>query len=391
MKLLGRFWQYARVIRRQLRRNPRRTLLTFSGLVLSFFLYTCLSSVLATMSQLLEQSASETVLVMGPRNDFGGLFRPEIPRSYLPTLRETQGVVAATPVRVYFAEGRREGMPTIPALGIESESFFSIHRPPSMTDEELRLLRGERTAALVGRPVLEANGWKLGDKVTLRALGGVGPSMTVHLIGDIAGDDRLGTAVLVNIDYLEDIVGDAGRTTFIQARIERAEFAGTLSQRIDEIFTNYSVPTATTSEKAHMANVLTSLSEAFGALEAIGYLTLAVTVLVVGNSVSMSIRERTVEIGTLRALGFSRRWVFGMVMGEAVLVSMLGAVAGTLAAFGVLSTLQEQRGVEVGLFLQGTILLQVIPLSIPVGVLASLQPVVSALRMPIANALRYAA
>jgi putative ABC transport system permease protein len=391
MKLLGRFWQYARVIRRQLRRNPRRTLLTFSGLVLSFFLYTCLSSVLATMSQLLEQSASETVLVMGPRNDFGGLFRPEIPRSYLPTLRETQGVVAATPVRVYFAEGRREGMPTIPALGIESESFFSIHRPPSMTDEELRLLRGERTAALVGRPVLEANGWKLGDKVTLRALGGVGPSMTVHLIGDIAGDDRLGTAVLVNIDYLEDIVGDAGRTTFIQARIERAEFAGTLSQRIDEIFTNYSVPTATTSEKAHMANVLTSLSEAFGALEAIGYLTLAVTVLVVGNSVSMSIRERTVEIGTLRALGFSRRWVFGMVMGEAVLVSTLGAVAGTLAAFGVLSTLQEQRGVEVGLVLQGTILLQVIPLSIPVGVLASLQPVVSALRMPIANALRYAA
>ena len=391
MRLLGRFWTYARVVRRQLARNPRRTLLTFSGLVLSFFLYTGLSSVLATLSQLLEQSASETILVMGPRNDFGGLFRPEIPRSYLPTIRETQGVVAATPVRLYFAEGRREGLPAVPALGIDAETFFSIHRPVSMTEDELRALRGERTAALAGRPILESNGWKLGDKVTLRPLGGVGPPLVVRLVGDIGADDRLGTAVLVNIDYLEDVVGDAGRTTFIQARIERAEYAGSLAQRMDEIFANFSVPTSTTSEKAHMANVLTSLSEAFGALEAIGYLTLAVTILVVGNSVSMSIRERTIEIGTLRALGFSKTWVFGMVMGEAVLVAMLGAVAGTLAAFALLYGVQQQANLGIPLVVKSTILLEVIPLSIPVGLLASLQPVVSAVRMPIANALRYAA
>jgi putative ABC transport system permease protein len=392
MRVVGRFWTYARVVRKQLARNPRRTVLTFLGLVLSFFLYTGLSSVLATLNQLLEQSASETVLVLGPRNDVGGgLFRPEIPRSYLPTVRETQGVVAASPVRVYFAEGRRESMPVIAALGIESETFFSIHRPPSVTEDELRALRGERTAALVGQPVLDANGWKLGDKITLRPPGGLGAPLNVHLVGDIAGDDRrVGAAVLVNIDYLEDVAGDVGRTTFIQARIARAEFAGSMSQRIDEIFTNFSVPTSTTSEKAHMANVLSSLSEAFGALRAIGYLALAVTVLVVGNSVSMSIRERTVEIGTLRALGFSKTWVFGMVMGEAVLVSILGSLVGTLAAFAMLATMQEGQGLPITLVAQSSILLEVIPLSIPVGVLASLQPVVAAVRMPIANALRYA-
>jgi putative ABC transport system permease protein len=281
-------------------------------------------------------------------------------------------------------------MPTVAALGIDIENFFGIHRPASLTDDELRQLRGERTAAVAGRPVLDANGWKVGEKITLRPLGGVGAPLLVHLVGDVAGDDRLGTAVLVNIDYLEDVMGDAGRTTFIQARIERADLAGSLSQRIDEVFTNFSVPTTTTSEKAHMANVLTSLSEAFGALRAIGYLTLAVTILVVGNAVSMSIRERTVEIGTLRALGFSKSWIFGMVMGEAVLVSMLGSIVGTLASFALLTVLQEQRGFEVGMVLQGTILFQVIPLSIPVGVLASLQPVVAAVRMPIADALRYA-
>jgi putative ABC transport system permease protein len=391
MKFVGRFWTYARVVRRQLGRSPRRTLLTFSGLVLSFFLYTGLSTVLATLSQLLEQSASESVLVLGPRNTIGGLFRPELPRSYLSTLRDTPGIAAASPVRLYFAEGRRDGMPTVATLGIDIENFFGIHRPPSLTDDELRQLRGERTAAIAGRPVLDANGWKVGEKITLRPLGGVGAPLIVHLVGDVAGDDRLGTAVLVNIDYLEDVMGDAGRTTFIQARIERADLAGSLSQRIDEVFTNFSVPTTTTSEKAHMANVLTSLSEAFGALRAIGYLTLAVTILVVGNAVSMSIRERTVEIGTLRALGFSKSWVFGMVMGEAVLVSMLGSIVGTLASFALLTALQQQRGFEVGMVLQGTILFQVIPLSIPVGILASLQPVVAAVRMPIADALRYAA
>jgi putative ABC transport system permease protein len=271
------------------------------------------------------------------------------------------------------------------------DSYRRIRRFTGVTPDELQRFQAERTGALVGARMLERNDWRVGQAVTVRGAGRA-PDLELRIMGDIDGEDRLGGAALVHLDYLQEVVKQTGRSTFIQARVTRPERAPAVARAIDEGFANFTVPTETVTEKAHLATVLGSLSDALGALRAIGYLTLIVTVLVVGNSVAMSIRERTVEIGTLRAIGFGRLRVMGLVIGEAVLVALPGGLLGAVAAFAVFQTGVVEIPTEAGfeLVTSWTVLAEAAVLAIPVGALAGLQPAWSAVRMPITQALRYA-
>jgi putative ABC transport system permease protein len=218
------------------------------------------------------------------------------------------------------------------------------------------------------------------------------PPISFTVRGDIESGDRLGRAALVHFDYLEDLLGVPGRASFIQARVAHPDLAPVIGRTIDDRFANFIVPTVTQSERSHVASVVASLSDVLRALRVIGYLTLAITVLVVGNSVAMSIRERTVEIGTLRAVGFGRRRVLGLVLGEAIAVSVLGGTAGAVAAWGCfeLGWIQLPQRIGFRLMSDPSVVARAALLAVPVGALAGFQPAWSAVRMSITDALRWA-
>jgi putative ABC transport system permease protein len=389
MSLLPELWKPVPLVVRELSRNPRRTALTALGLVISFFLFTSLESVLYTMTRLLSRTASETILFLRPR-DRVAFWRPELPRAYTSSVAEVAGVRAASPVRFYFGKGREDGS-FAAVLGVEADSLLRVRPLAGVTREELAAFGRSRSAGLVGRRMLDRNGWKVGDAVTIRGAG-FSPSLRFTVAGDIDEEDRFGSIALVHLDYLQDVLGGAGRVTFILARVASPEIAAATARAIDQGFANFTVPTETITEKAHVATVLGSLSEALGALRAIGYLTLLVTVLAVGNSVAMSIRERTVEIGTLRALGYGRGRVMGLVLGEAMLVAAVGGSLGALAAYAAFSLGWVRLPVEAGFefVTDWTVVARAAGLSLGVGALAALQPAWSAVRMPITDALRYA-
>lgn len=373
---------------RQLARSPRRTALTFTGLVISFFLYTALESVLHTLTSVVDRTASQTGIFSRAAGR-GGFFRASLPARYVESVREIAGVVAASPVRFYFGQGREEGSFAV-VLGVEPESYLRV-RDLAVGAAAAKAFLADRSGALVGRTLLESNGWRVGDEVTVRGAGRL-PSLRFTIHGAIESEDRLGRVALVHLDYLEDVVGGAGRVSFIQARVANAGLAAVAARAVDERFANYAVPTQTTTERAHLAMVISNLSGVLAALRAVGGLTLAITVLVVGNSVAMSIRERTVEIGTLRALGYGRARVLGLVIAESVCVAAAGGAVGALAAFcaleGELIRLPPRLGFHLGS--DASVVLRAALLALPVGLLAALQPAWSAVRRPISEALRAA-
>jgi putative ABC transport system permease protein len=277
------------------------------------------------------------------------------------------------------------------ALGVEPESYLRVRDLEGVDVEAMRAFREDRVGALVGRSLLEANGWRVGEPVTVRGIARM-PSLSFTVRGVIDSQDRLSRVALVHLDYLEDVVGGAGRVSFIQARVARAELGAPVARAIDARFASFAVPTESTTERAHMATVLSNLSSVLVALRAIGGLTLLVTVLVVANSVAMSIRERTVEIGTLRAVGYGRGRVLSLVLTEVVAVAVTGGVVGALAAFGAFQggLIRLPEGVGFRLISDTSVVLRAALLSVPVGLLAAIQPAWSALRRPIAEALRAA-
>ena len=378
-----------RLVLRELSRNRRRTTLTFLGLVISFFLYASLESILYTMTRVVSRTASETRLFTRPR-DRVGFFQPDLPRGYVDRIRAIPGVVGATPLRFHVGQGREDGS-FAAALGVEPDSYFAMRSFEGLEPAEIQAFARSRTAGIVGQRLLEAQGWRVGDEVTIRGTGRI-PELRFQVVGDIGARDRYGGIALVQLDYLEERMGGEGRVTFIQIRVEDASSAAALAGAIDDRFRNFSVPTETITEKAHVATVLGSLSGALGALRAIGYLTLLITVLVVGNSVAMSVRERTAEIGTLRALGFGRKRVMGLVLGEAMLVALAGGLVGAGAATALFASgwVRMPEGIGLRFATDVSVFARASLLSVAVGALAAAQPAWNAVRIPITDALRYA-
>jgi putative ABC transport system permease protein len=318
----------------------------------------------------------------------GGHWRATLPGHYTQAVETVPGVEAASPVRFHFGAGQREGSFAV-AMGIEPDAHLKMGVPLGVTGDELRALLSERDAALVGERLLEDNGWRVGDTVTI---GGRGPApdFTFTIRGDIARGDRLDRVAVVRLDYLEKVVGGEGLVTYIQVRTADASTAPAVADAIDRRMAHHSPATETITERAHLAPFVASLSDAMNGLRLVGILALLVTLLVVANSVAIGVRERTREIGTLRAVGFGRRRVLGLVLSEAIIVAVCGGVAGAAAAWAFFASGQvEIPGVGFEFTTDPSVVLRAALLSIPLGALAGAQPAWSAVHMTITDALRF--
>ncbi len=378
-----------KLVLRGLARNPRRTLLTFLGLVVSFFVYTSLASILFTLEQVIHRTGSATTLFLRPK--FGIRFwRAEIPLTYLSKIRAVPGVVTLTPYDFFLGEGKKKGEFDV-AIGVDPSTIAEVRDLKGASREELGAFRGERSAALVGDRTLEQHGWKLGQEVTLRNPI-KGQNLPVRIRGNVDRDGDFGDVILVHNDYLQDVNGRTGKTVFVIVKVARSDLATPVARTIDEGFRNFTVPTETITEKAFTETVIGGLADTLQALTVIGYLTLGVTMLVVANTVAMGVRERTNEIGTMRALGFSARRVLAMVVGEASLVSSIGGIGGALLAWTIFHYQLIKLPEEVGLEIQASwrVVLQSSLLALPIGALAGLKPAWDASRMAITEALRHA-
>ena len=105
-----------------------------------------------------------------------------------------------------------------------------------------------------------------------------------------------------------------------------------VAKAIDAMFANSTAETSTDTEKAfgkafaaQFGNIALIVSLVVGA----AFVTI---LMIVGNTMALSIRERTREIGVLKTLGFSGPRILGMVLGESVLLALLGGLPGLAIA-----------------------------------------------------------
>jgi len=163
-----------------------------------------------------------------------------------------------------------------------------------------------------------------------------------------------------------------------------------ISQEIDSIFANTDAPTKTESERefamsfeAMLGGVKTFL---YGIMAAITFSLL----LVMGNTMAMTVRERTKEVGTLKAIGFQRGTIAALFLGEALIVACIGAGIGIGAAVLVFNS------IDLSLYIPNFIsfvptketLIAVFVLSIVVGLISVIYSAYRVSGLTIAEALR---
>jgi putative ABC transport system permease protein len=158
---------------------------------------------------------------------------------------------------------------------------------------------------------------------------------------------------------------------------------------IDEKFANSSYETKTETEAAFQAGFVSMMGNIGFLVTVIGSAVVFAIVLVTFNTMMMAARERTRELATMKALGFTDATILGLIMAEATLLSLAGGVLGLLLAVGVSPVIGAQLGGFVPSFVvKPSTVGWGLLLSLGMGLFSGLVPAIQASRLSIAGALR---
>jgi putative ABC transport system permease protein len=248
----------------------------------------------------------------------------------------------------------------------------------------------ERGSALIGEGLVRAFGWKVGDNVTMQ--GTIFPGDWTFTIRGIYhptvkeyGDDQF----IFHYDYLYEKYPDRVTPGWFVLKIDDPNAAPAVVRTIDDQFRNSSAPTKTGTEKQFAAGFASMWGNVKLLMGTIGLAVVFAILLVTANAMMMNQRERTAEVAVMKTVGFSDRRVFGLVIVEAAVVSLVGAALGLGAAV----LLPIATGMGNGGFLPG---FHVTPGTVVVGasvallltVASGIFPAWQAARIPVVQALR---
>ena len=372
------------LIGKNLWRNRRRTLLTVASVAISTFLLAIFFATYRYINAPTEVERYNLVLVVAPRASISVL----LPLSYRERIEKVPGVVAVTPIS-YF-DGRYGSAETlVPAVACDPEVLWKVS-DLTLSQEERQAFIKERTAAIVARKIANKYGWKIGDRVHLSS-----PYFRVTLDLNLRGiyDSRQEeTYVFFHWAYLNEAMGRIDKTQDFEVLARSVDDIPRLTRDIDALFRNADVETRTQTLKQQFLDFLGWLGNVKLILVGVSGAVVFTILLIVANTMAMSIRERTEEIAVLRALGFRTSHVLGLLIGESLAISLLGAMPGCLGAW-LLFRLTE------GYALGGLLPLHIrvdfptvvaaLGVAIAISLASTLIPAYRAARANIARALRF--
>ena len=278
-------------------------------------------------------------------------------------------------------------------FAVEPEDFFKVQTDLTLPDPEKQAFLRERTACIVGRSLGDKLGLKVGDRITLK--GDIFPgAMELNLRG-IFDDLNNGDNLYFNLEYLQQSL-PATRRDFAGIFIILAkskEDVSSVQRDVDEMFKNAPTQTRTETEAAFALSFVSFIGNVKVFLLAICAAVTFTILLVSANTMAMSVRERIREVGVLKTLGFTNGGILTLILGEAVILSIVGAMLGCLVA----SILAAGVGANAGPFIAQLRNLTLTPatiafilaFSVVVALISSFGPALNAARTNILDTLKY--
>jgi putative ABC transport system permease protein len=387
-------FRYLSLVVKSTLRNRRRSVLTIASVAASL----CLLGVLAAIHRVLFFGGDSTpAQALRLITHHKVSLAQSLPTAYVGHIRQVPGVKAATAWQWFGGVYRDAQDPRnfFARFGVDPVQMFQVWPEYVITDDQRLAFGRQRTACVTSRILSNKFGWSPGERITL-----VGDSFPVSLDLSLVGifDGAENSEVLYfNHDYLFESLpaGSARRdmVSQVMVRVESPDDAPQVAEEIDALFENSPDPTTTESERLFLLNFVSFLGNFKLFLTAIcGAVTFTI-LLVSGNTLSMSVRERVREVGILKTLGFTPSVILGMVLGEAAVIALAGGAIGCLLA-GLLCGVIRQTAPA---FIPGIKTLAVTPLiaclslsvALLIGLVSALLPSLSASRMSILNSLRH--
>lgn len=380
---------------RNVLRSKTRAFMTIAAVAITLFVFVLLRTVQVAWTAGADYAATDR---LGTRHKVS--FVLPLPKNYIDKLRVEQERlgVAQTTFANWFGgviAGREQDF--FATLAVEADTFLGVYDEIVVDAEVKQSWLTNRRGALVGDVLAKKFGWKPGDKIILS--GTIFPGEFEFEISGIYTASRKSvdrSTFWFHWTYFNELVPERSRNQigWIISRVDDPARAAEISKAIDSLFDDRGDQTLTMSERAMANSFLGMFSAVLSALNIVSVVILAIMLLILGNTIAMSVRERTNEYGMMRAIGFMPRHIAIAVVGESVTVGLVGGVLGLLMSDlfinkGMGPWLEENMGGFFPYFgVTGATAIAAIALAVLLGAIAAAIPAIRAARLNTVEALR---
>jgi putative ABC transport system permease protein len=372
------------LVLKNLRRNRRRSILTILSIAVSLFIFTALASVPLVANKILSDSASSVRIAC--HNKAGLAY--SVPQSYKQRIATTPHVVAVVP-ESWFGGVYHEVSDQFPNLAVDPEAIDVMWPDWGMSPDAVAQFKHLRTACLVGSATMKQFNWHVGQQIMLR--GTIYPfNLTLNIVGMLGGKAPP-NFMLFRREYLEESAGEPGFVDNYWVRADQSSMVPQVMAALDEQFANSSAETLSESEASFLNNFIDNFKIFFQLAEALGAVVVLTIGLVAANTAAMSIRERRTEIAVMRSIGFPSGTILFMILGESLLVALIGGAIGCGAAFFVFKIFtvgSMAAGPLANVRISPLIVAETMVLAALLGIVSAFVPAYAATRRNIVDTLR---
>jgi putative ABC transport system permease protein len=376
--------KYLHLVLSNLFRKKTRTALTAGSFAVALFLFGILAVVDGAFQQGVDVAGVDRLVVLNRVS----LIQP-LPLAYRDRLGRIPGVTQVTFAN-WFGGVYQDERNFFPQFAIDRENYLKMFPEFVVPNDQWQAFLTDKEGAIVGESLAERFKWKIGDRIPVK--GTIFPGNWEFNIRGIYRGRRVQddtTQFWFRWDYLDERKAfGKGMVGWYTVRIANPDDAVRLVKAIDDHFANSPAETKTDTEKAFAASFVKQMGNIQLLIMSVGSVVFFTLLLVTGNTMAIAVRERTRELAVLKAVGFTDRFVLGLVIAETMVVAAVGGGVGLgLAKLFTLGG-DPTGGLLPFFYLPPDSIAVGLGLALAVGFAAGILPALAASRLRVVDALR---
>lgn len=372
-------------------RHKLRSLLTVVGVGVAVMAFALLQTVVTAWYAGVEASAANRLIT---RHAVSFVF--SLPLAYRDRIAQVPGVNKVT-FAVWFSGVYIDKTQFFARLAVDADSFFEVYPEFLLARDEFEAFKRQRNAAIIGIDIANRYNLKIGDVMPME--GDIYPGRWEFVVRGIYRPRDQTTdpsSMMFHYKYVDERVRQdtpdrAGQIGWYIVRIDDPGSSARISREIDNLFANSRAETKSETERAFQQSFLSAASAVITAMNIMSFVIIGIILLVVGNTMVMSARERSHEFAVLKALGFSGGHLFLLLSGESMILSIAGSALGLLVTLPAVESFQTAlpKGWFPVFYIKPETIIIGCLAGLAVGLIASLIPLRRVLTTRIVEGLRY--
>ncbi|HRN25531.1 MAG: ABC transporter permease [Ignavibacteriaceae bacterium] len=372
-------------------RHKLRTTLTIVGIMVAVIAFGLLRTVVTVWNSSVDAAAANRLIT---RQAVSFIF--PLPYSYKEKIKAVDGVEEVSFAN-WFGGIYKDKNNFFTRLAVDDETIFDVMKEFVISDKELADFKKERNSCVIGFDIAKQYNLKIGDQMVLD--GDIYPGRWEFVVRGIykpKNKNTDGTQMLFHWNYIDERLKvespvRAGEVGWYIVLINNPSRSAEISENIDALFKNSSAETKTETEKAFTQGFVSASGAIITAMNFMSFVIIGIIMLVLANTMIMAARERTREYAVLKTLGFSAFHIVGLILGESMVIALLGGTIGIVLTYPIVGGFEQAvpKGFFPFFYIEPITTILAMSAAILIGVLASIFPIQRALKTKIVDGFRF--